>query len=230
MITENDLKKMKELDIVRLLKDPNTSRKDYNLACEFLLKRYENMIHKHWWTLQKQMGRSDLVNAIKDEYYSRAYNAFLTVINKIDLNRVYDEKFKIMQLFSWYLTNVRTTLIKETLRKSRVKSIYSSSQFREDEMVSVDRDVEEAYYDLEGYTMDPAYALEIAESEENCDRAVKACMKRWSDIEKKIFALLLQHKKKAEISQILNMKASKVYTEIIKMKKELKVELGVEIN
>lgn len=228
MFTENDLKKMKELDIVKLLKDPATSRGDYNTACEFLLKRYDNMIHKHWWTLQRQMGKSDLINAIKDEYYSRAYNAFLTVINKIDLNRIYDENFKIMQLYSWYLTNVRTTLIKETLKKSRVKSMYSSSQLREDEMVTVDKDVEEAYYESEGYTLDPAYVLEVAEGEANCDRAVRACMKRWSDIEKRIFELLLQHKKKAEISQILNMKPSRVYTEIIKMKKELKIELGVE--
>jgi hypothetical protein len=228
MITENDLKKMKELDIIRLIKNPETSRRDYNTAIEFLLKRYDNMIHKHWWTLQRQLNKSTIVNSLKEEYYSRAYDAFLTAIQKVDLNRVYDDKFKLMQLLSWYLTNVRTTLIKNALKKSKEKSMYSMNQFRDDDTPTVDRDVEEAYQEQEGYMMDPAYALEVAEGEANCERAIKECMSKWDNQKKDIFRMLLEHKKKPEISKELGLKPSKVYMEVNKMKEDLKISLGVE--
>lgn len=228
MITENDLKEMKELDIIRLIKNSNTSRRDYNTAMEFLMKRYDNMIHKHWWTLQRQLNKSSIVNSFKDEYYSRAYDAFLTAVQKVDLDRIYDDKFKLMQLLSWYLTNVRTTIIKSALKKGREKSIYSMAQFQDDNTPTVDRDVEEAYQEQEGYMMDPAYALEVAEGEANCERAIKECMKKWDDQKKSIFKLLLEHKNKPEISKELGLKPSKVYMEVNKMKEDLKISLGVE--
>lgn len=228
-MTEKDLKKMSELEIIRLIKNPDTDEFSFNKASEYLLKRYDNMFHKHWWVLQKQMGNSDLINSLKDEYYALAYEAFFTVIQKIDLDRIYDGKFKLMQLLSWYLTNVRSKLIKETLKKGKMKNLNEVKSSMEGDSSSIDSDVERSYWDSEGYKIDPSYkVVEIQEGEENCKRAIKECMSKWNDREKEIFKYLEKGMSKVEIANTLKITPLNVYSTTNKMKKELKNALGLK--
>lgn len=228
-ISEEDLKAMKEIDILKLIKDPSTDKVSFNRACDFLLKRYERMFHKNWWTLQRQMGNSNLINSIKDEYYSKAYEAFFTAIQRVDLNKVYDDKFRIMQLLSWYLSNVRSRLIRETLKKSKVKALNASNAYKDEDSMTVDADVEEAYWEGGGYKLEPSYQVEMKEREENCNQILNECFGTWGDLERKIFVLLKNRKTKKEISEALNIKPVKVYNIICRLKRELKTQLGVEV-
>lgn len=227
-VTTEDLKKMKELDIVKLIKNPNTDSISYNRACEYLLKKYDKMFHRHWWTLQRQLGNSYIVNDLKDEYYSCAYEAFFQVIRKIDTTRIYDENFKIMQLLSWYLSNVRSRLIKEALKRSKVKPLNYVNSSDDPDNQTIDSDVESTYWNYEGgYMTEPSYQAEATDREETCNQILMECFGRWSDLEKHIFALLRAGKNKTEIAEALNIKPSRVYVKICKMKKELKEALGV---
>lgn len=222
-MTENDFKKMSELDIIRLIKNPSTDEFTFNKASEFLLKKYDRMFHKHWWTLQKQMNNSSLINSLKDEYYSLAYEAFFTVIQKIDLDRVYDEKFKLMQLLSWYLTNVRTRLIKETRRKGKMKAVNAMSMCGDEEDLTVDSDVESSYWESEGYKTSPDYRLiEVEEKTREYNETLDKCYKKWNEREKCIFDLLKEGKGKVEIAKELGVSPYKVYSSFKKIKNDLK--------
>lgn len=225
--TNVDFGKMKEIDIIRLIKDPNTNQRTINKAQEFLLKKYEKMIHRHWWTLQRQLGNSSIINNLKEEYYSEAYAAFLNVLQKIDLNRTYDENFKIMQLLSWYLSNVRSHIIREALKKSKEKGLNETSSYKDEESMTIDRDVEESYWMNEGYKSEPSYRAEIVEREEFCNQVIKECFGKWNDLERKIFILLKNKKGKAEIAEALNIKPSKVYGITCRLKGDLKIALGI---
>ena len=228
MISNEDLKKMSELDVIRLIKDPNTPPKDYNTAAEFLVKKYSPMIHKHWWTLQRQMDNSDLVNSLKDEYYSEAYEALFVAIQKVDLSKIYDENFKLMQLASWYITNVRTKFIKETRKKAKIKTVSSMKAAENEADLTVDPDVEVAYWESGGYKINPEYQVcEIQEGENICNKAIDACMQKWSAVEREIFKYLQKGTKKKKIANLLGLSPIKVYSYTTKMKQDMKVALGV---
>lgn len=225
-----DFKKLSELDVIKLIKNPETDNYTFNRACEFLLNKYEKMFHKHWWVLQKQMNNSALVNSIKDEYYSRAYEAFFKAIQKVDLSRLYDEKFKLMQLLSWYLTNVRTTLIRETIKKSKIKAVNAMSSVDNEEAISIDPDVEASYWNSEGYKTEPSYyVVDIQGGEDNCKRALKECFKKWTMKEQLIYKYLENGMPKVEIAKKLQVAPISIYNTVNKMKKELKQELGLEV-
>lgn len=228
MISNEDLKKMSELDVIRLIKDPNTPPKDYNTAAEFLVKKYSPMIHKHWWTLQRQMDNSDLVNSLKDEYYSEAYEALFVAIQKVDLSKIYDENFKLMQLASWYITNVRTKFIKETRKKAKIKTVSSMKAAENEADLTVDPDVEVAYWESGGYKINPEYQVcEIQEGENICNKAIDACMQKWSAVEREIFKYLQKGTSKTKIANLLGLSPIKVYSYTTKMKQDMKVALGV---
>lgn len=228
MISNEDLKKMSELDVIRLIKDPNTPPKDYNTAAEFLVKKYSPMIHKHWWTLQRQMDNSDLVNSLKDEYYSEAYEALFVAIQKVDLSKIYDENFKLMQLASWYITNVRTKFIKETRKKAKIKTVSSMKAAENEADLTVDPDVEVAYWESGGYKINLEYQVcEIQEGENICNKAIDACMQKWSAVEREIFKYLQKGTSKTKIANLLGLSPIKVYSYTTKMKQDMKVALGV---
>lgn len=217
---------MPELEVIKIVKDPNTSERDYNLAAEFIIKKYEKMIHKHFWLLQKQLNNSTYVEAIKDDYYDEAYEALFKAIQKVDTDRVYDEKFKLLQLASWYIGNVRTKFIKQILKKnSKTKSIMTMSLDEDENSNNLDPDVEKAYNEKIGYKYDPVYSYEIKEGEENCILGLNNCLKVWDKEEKKIFKMLENGKTKVEIANSMKVKPSKIYSITNKMSKDLKKEL-----
>ena len=229
MLSNDNLKKMSELDIIKLIKNPETSSRDYNLAANFIINKYSPMIHKHWWMLQRQMNSSSIVNSFKDEYYLEAYEALFKAIQKVDLSRIYDGKFKLMQLASWYISNVRAKYIRETKKKLKIKSIDSLNDLdRNNVNISADPDVEISYWENCGYKESPEYQVcEIQEGEAICRRAIKYCMKKWTPIERQIFKQLQKGVNKNEIARVLNISSIKVYNKISKMKQDMRLALQI---
>ncbi len=208
------LKKMPEIDIIRIINDPDSSEKDYQAAANFLVKKYENQIHKHWWTLQKELYSTGMADYYKDEFYEEAYDALLKAIRKVDPSRVYDKKFKIVQLASWYLSNARKKIRKRCLSNiGRTKYLNSMTRDYVGEDTSlIDPDVEHAYNESTGYRNDPFYSLSRKESLVKCREVLERCMSEWDSTELRIYRYLKEGRTRKEISDLTGIKPTSVYT------------------
>ena len=222
-MTRNDFENVPEIELIRIVNDPNSPEMDYNLAAEVLIKKYEKMIHYHWWKLQKELNNTGYVNSIKEDFYDEAYEALLKAITKVDLNRIENNNFKILQLASWYITNVRTKMRKRVLSKvSKNKGLVTMNLDENEDSNVIDSDVELAYNEESGYKIDPVYSYEIKEGEDNCASAIKKCFQIWDEDQKKIYRYLEKGKNKTEISQIMGLPTTKVYSLTKKMKSDMK--------
>ena len=227
-MTENELKDMSELDQIIMFKNPATPETDRDLIGKILYSKYESMIHKHWWQLQKQMNFSSRVQSAKEEYYDEAIEAFFKAIDKVDLEKIYDKNFKLMQLASWYIGNVRIKWIKTLSKESGIVRPlnYLEAQDLSDSL-GPDPEAEMAYWSAEGYMNEPSYAYERTEGEQNCIKAVKACMNKWSDLQKKIFQGLEAKLSKNELCDMVKLPVTELNKIIKGLKTDLKKELGL---
>lgn len=229
-MTENDFKKMNDYQLVSIIKnsDPDNQTYEYNLASKVLFERYERQLHKNWWKLRAQMNGSQLIENLKEEYYSEAQEAFWVAIQKINLDKVRDDNWKCVGWIDFYLRNVRTKLIKDTKLNSKSKSITSMKEDEGDDgSLIVDPDVEIAYWESEGFRREPSYAYETMESVGNCENAVAMCKAGWSNYKNEIFDYLQEGKTKTEIAKIMNENPMKIYQVTTSMKKDMKKALGV---
>lgn len=224
----NDLKKMSELELIKLFKDKGTSKNTSDAIYEILLKKYEPMIGKHWFMLRSSMENSLLILETKDDFYSEACMSLLKVLEKVDISRIYDENFKLMQLYSWYLNNLRNKFRKEVLKKAKIKGFNNMNQETEEGDLVIDLDVEQAYWEREGYKHEPSYiAIDVDGGEEMCQRAIKNCMNKWPVRERTIFNYLREGKSRNEIAALLEVTPIKMWNIINRMKRDMKKELGI---
>ena len=223
-MTFEEARNLNDRSLITLIKDPGTPRELFELASHVLVERYEKQIHKNWWVLQKQMNNSTLINSLKDEYYSEAWEAFWTAIQKIDISKIRDDKWKCVGYTDFYLRNVRTKFIKETRKNGKLKST-SSMDTEDPDNLTVDSDVERAYWEQSGYRSEPGFAYENVETTQECQEAVRRCLDRWSPLERRIFYLLEEGESKVEIARKLEESSGKIYSAVNRMKRDLKKEL-----
>lgn len=229
-MTKSELKKLNDRELVSLIKSLENEENNYlyNLACEVLMGRYEQQIHKNWWKLRAQMNNSQIIDSLKEEYYSEAQEAFWTAIQKINLDKVRDDNWKCVGWIDFYLRNVRTKMIKDTLQKGKIKSLTSMKEEEGvDESLLVDPDVELAYWEDIGYKTEPSYAYEITEANEICANAVAYCRNGWDSYKNQIFDYLQEGKTRAEIAKIMGENPMKIYQVATNMKKDMKKALGI---
>lgn len=225
-MTENDFRSMKEIEVIKIIKNPETPRSTFNNACAFLIKKYEKTIHKAWWTFNKQMRETPLVESKKDEFYSRAYETVYTTILKVDLSRVYDNNFKLIQLVSLYLSNLRHTMINELLKESKNISLESSYKDEDgEESYCTNSAIEYAYYEQEGYKEDPQYIMEAKENLLIQNKAIKECLSKWSTLEKAVYSGIISKKTKKEISSEMGVNINEITSITKKIKSDLKSSL-----
>lgn len=221
-MAKNDFKDMKEIDIIKVIKDPNTPRGIFNKACEYLIKKYEKTIHKAWWTFSRQMGGTPLVESRKDEFYSRAYEVVYNTILKVDLSRVYNDNFKLIQLVSLYLSNLRHTMINELSKEGRNISIETICNQEGEESPYVSSFIELAYYEREGYKQNPQYLVEVNENLSEYKKAIKECLSKWDPKEKAVYRGIISSKTKKEISSEIRISTNEVNNITKKVKSDLK--------
>lgn len=225
-MTEKDFKSMKEIEVIKLIKNPETSRSVFNNACAYLIKKYEKTIHKAWWTFSKQMRETPLVESKKEEFYSRAYETIYTTILKVDLTRVYDDNFKLIQLVSLYLSNLRHTMINELLKEGKNISLETSYKEEEGDDTSCTNSViEYEYYEREGYKTNPQYIMEAKENLLIQKKAIKKCLSNWSDIEKAVYTGIIHKKTKKEMSFEFGITLNELASITKKIKSNLKSTL-----
>ena len=220
MISKTKMKKMNDVELLRIYNNPECAKEKEN-AIETLWLRYQSQIHNNWWKLQRQMNNIDAVNNLKDDYYSEAEEVFLTAISKIDLNKIEDDNFKCVGMLNWYLTNLRTKIIKTIKKTPYTKSISMMSSSENPDAMTVDSDVEDAYWSNEGYMTEPSYVLEMDETQKLYEKIIDECKKYWTDTEKEVFEKMLEGKKKAEIIKSLNIESNEYNTSVRRIKNDL---------
>jgi len=229
MLDRKELENTPEIELIKIVNNPNSPELEYNLAAEILIKRYEKMIHYHWWKLQQELNNTGYVNSIKEDFYDEAYEALLKAITKVDLSKVKDNKFRILQLASWYITNVRTKMRKRVLNKvSKHKSLVTVNLNEDEDSNVIDSDVEKAYNEEFGYRTDPIYSYELQEGEDNCMSAVDRCFNIWDDTQKRIYRYLESGKNKTEISSLMGIPTARVYSLTKRMKSDMKKALDYD--
>lgn len=222
---KTDFKKMSELDVIRLAKNENVSERVRDAARAFLYKKYEEMIHRHWWLLQKSLNESDLVNNAKEEYYSEAQIAFFNALEKVDLSKIYDENFKLMQLASWYIGNSRKKVASEIVNKrARERSLLSVSD-SEEVGTFTDPEIEFSEWEENGYKQSPEYLCELHDSEKRCNSVVEKYLKIWDPLKVEIFRRRKLKESRVEISEALNIPITKIYKCLKEMYNDLSSEL-----
>lgn len=239
--TRKMLEGMSELEVIKIALDENEDKEVRKLANEVIYLKYKPMILKHWLILQKQMNDSPLINSYRDEYFSRAAEEVLKVIRNVKLDRVYNEKFKLMQLMSWAFCSLRADIIEELtgIKKGTgkngdkrvgftVKSTTYMNRIVDKYSDKIDSDVEEAYWEAEGDNLDPAKVLEAKESARIVEEAEAYCLSKWSDKKKLIYKLLKEKKDRTSIARELHMTKANLYNHIMKMKEDMKKALGVD--
>ena len=223
ILNENEINSsMKDIELLRIYNEPNVSLAKKNKVLSILWERYQPQIHKNWWKLQRQMNNLDTVNMMKDDYYDEATEAFLVAISKIDLSRVENDNFKCVGMLNWYLTNVRTKIIKKIKKLPPTKSLSYMNSIDSDTN-KVDSDVEESYWDNEGFMNDPSYALEKKIKDELYNKVISECQKKWGRIENIVFRELIDGKKKSEISKELDLSDKNIRIAVNRIKTDLKM-------
>ena len=214
--------KLNDRSLVTIIQQSN-NRYEINKASEALFIRYERQIHKNWLRLEAQLDHSGIVQAMKEDYYDEAYEAFIIAIQKVDLDRIENDNWKLVGMLNWYLANVRTKLIKIALKNSKVKALDAMHRANNgDDCMTADPDVEEAYWNSEGYKNEPSYSYEVKESEKRCSSAIMACKEKWNNLQNSIFELLNEGYTRAEISRKLNCESAKIYILVNGMKEDIK--------
>ena len=159
MAHTNDFLKLNDRQLITIIKNPEVSKQDYNNAFEVLFNRYEKQIHKIWWSLNRQFGGQGIVETVKDEYYSAAYEAFFKAVSEIKLEKIRDDNWKLVQYSSFYLRNVKNKLAKQIVKNTNVRSTQNlvSMGFEEENSENrMDNETEEAYYNQEGFVYNRA--------------------------------------------------------------------------
>ena len=225
-MTENEFKSMKEIEIIKLIKNLDTPRATFNKACAYLIKKYEKTIHKAWWTLSRQMGGTPLVESKKDEFYSRAYEVIYTTILKVDLSRVYNDDFKLIQLVSLYLSNLRHTMINEITKEGKNRPIEITYKDKDGEESSYANSIiEYVYYEREGYKDNPQYLMEVNENMSKYQKAIEECFSKWNTKEQAVYKGIIDNKTKKEISSEIDIPTNEVNNITKKVNPDLKKTL-----
>lgn len=193
-----------------------------NLQTELWI-RYENLVHKNWAILRRQMDNSALIMNAKDDFYSESFLAFLKAIDAIDLSKIYDDKWKFIGYFRLYLKNVRSDIISAILKQySHEKSFYVEGADGE-EVARLDISPESAPEEFARY--DPVEQTEKALAEARCKRAVAACMRQWDSKRRQIFSWREEGVGKSVIAQRLGCHPATITYHLDVMKKDLEAKL-----
>ena len=83
---------------------------------EELWTRYQNLVHKNWAILRRQMDNSALILGMKDDFYSESFVAFRKTLDAVNMTKVHDDNWKFLGYFRLYLKNVRSDMISDLIK------------------------------------------------------------------------------------------------------------------
>ena len=220
-----EYKDLKDKELIQIYQSGTEEEKDKVLK-EFL-ERYERQIDKNWWVLCRQFDSSGYVLGIKNEYYSEALEAIYTAINKIDLSKIKDDNWKLVQYSNFYIRNVRTKMAKKIKQMAKERPLDNLSYIRggdESKENKVDPEVEKAYNETIGNKENPESI--VVEKEINRIRMeiMMAHYENWNDTYKIVFNSLKEGGTKRDAARKAGINDNMLARVLRHMKKELLVD------
>ena len=206
---------MNDRQLLTALKASNDKRLQ-----EVLWKRYENLVHKNWAILRRQMDNSALVLNARDDFYSESFIAFRKAVDAIDLSKIYDDKWKFIGYFRFYLKNVRADMIENIVKTYHHEKSFYVETSDGDELARIDGMPE--IIEREGTRFDPVAITERGEAEAKCANAVAKCMSRWDDKRRQIFRWREQGISKSNIAKKLSVHPATITYHLSVMKADIR--------
>ncbi len=191
---------------------------------EQLWRKYDNLVHKNWAVLRRQLDNSAMIMRSKDDFYSECYIAFTKALEAIDMDKITNDKWLFLGYFRLYLKNVRSDFIRHILREHEMEtSFYIES--KEDGELIPRLDLVPSVNTAEGLRWDPVEIVATKAAQENCDKAVAACMSSWDPARQKIYRLRKKGIAKSDIAKRMNVHPATITYYLKSMKKDLQARL-----
>lgn len=189
-----------------------------------LWDRYQNLIHKHWSILRKQLDNSSRILSSKDDFYSECYIAFMKAVDAINLDKIRDDNWKFLGYLRLYVGNVRNAMIDRILRVAENETSLFAENSEGDEIIRTDI----SHISIEnsiGRIANPEEAVINEEAEDRCKRAVAQCMSTWDEKKREIFLLREKGVSKSNIATVLGVHPATITYHLKIMKGDLENKL-----
>lgn len=196
-----------------------TSAKAGDIRAERTLwDRYQNLIHKNYHIMERQLNHSPQVREERDDFYSDSYIAFRKAVKAIDLEKIRDDKWKFLGYFRFYMMNLRNDTINRVIKQYRRERPMTIATESDQELDRSDRLV--AHQESSDETSTEAILNRITE-----EQAVKTCFQKWDDRRKTIFNKKREGLSNTEIAKKLEVNPATITYYLQSMKKDFEEAL-----
>jgi hypothetical protein len=189
-----------------------------------LWSRYQNLVHKNWFILREQMQNSIFVRDIKEDFYMEAYIALEKALHAVNLEKIYDDKWKFLGYYRLYLKNVRTELIKKIRDRAREKPLFVETDSSE----SCQTDLSPLLIEESAHRDDPQEIYIQVEGADRVRKAVAYCKNElWDEKRRTIFDLRAKGILKQDIALKLGIAAPTLTYYLNQMREDLEDALEI---
>lgn len=192
-----------DTDLINHLQSRDLPKRDLNHLRDLLWKRYCRQAGQAWNILSRQLNFADNLLSQRDDFLCDCMEEMFKAVNKIDLGKIYDKKWKFYHYYAWVLKNLRASWIKKILKDSRVLS------FNESPLEDSEGGMDNSYLESLAIESNPEYDsrcdFEKVENETTLHTAYVECSKNWSDKKIIVYKETLRGRSKREIARELGM-------------------------
>ena len=192
-----------DTDLISHLQSNDLPRRDLNHLTDILWKRYCRQAGQAWNVLSRQLNFTSSLLSQRDDFLCDCMEEMFKAVDKIDIDKIYDKKWKFYHYYAWVLKNLRATWIKKILKDSKVLS------FNESPLTDPEDNTDNSYLENLAVENNPEYDsrndFERAEAAATLHIAYKECSKNWSDKKILVYTETLKGKSKKEIARELGM-------------------------
>lgn len=219
-MTLKELSKLNDRELITLIKNHSTTEREFQESYKVLLERYLNQIHKNWWRLKSSIHADSITNTFKDEYYCEAYEAFVTAVNRISLEKIRDDNWKLVGYLDFYLRNVRKNLTQEIFKLERERPLECDND--DSTRVSNLNEAETSYWETSGYLTNPEYAYLREEEVAIKKGIIEECAKKWNPQKYRVYKGMFEGKSSVETAKELSLTPTQIYGLKLRLKADVR--------
>ena len=215
-----------DTDLINHLQSEDLPERDLNHLRDLLWKRYCRQAGQAWNVLSRQLNFTSNLLSQRDDFLCDCMEEMFKAVDKIDIDKIYDKKWKFYHYYAWVLKNLRASWIKRILKDSKVLS------FNESPLTDPEDNTDNSYLENLAVENNPEYDsrndFERAEDAATLHITHKECSKKWSDKKILVYTETLKGKSKKEIARELGMTYQGTKNIFDKIVSDLRKELTKE--
>ncbi len=192
---------------------------------EELWTRYQNLVHKNWAILRRQMDNSALILGMKDDFYSESFVAFRKTLDAVNMTKVHDDNWKFLGYFRLYLKNVRSDMISDLIKTYHHEKSYFVETSTGEEVARIELSSDTT---PENHKFDPVTISENNEGQRRCEEALASCMSHWNAKRQQIYRWREQGISKSNIAKKLEVHPATITYYMQSMQKDLETALKLK--